>query len=153
MPTASFVDLPLGVGQRAAFVEASLELWIKGYPVEDQPVARDVSAELRGYVDAYFQNGCRWDGLYPVIAGDIERREYFLAGLFWLKLEFNFVGLSKAISSMQPDWGYRSRPEWSYREDSRTYDFFQKFIDDVEAQIHVERDRSKGARELPVTLH
>lgn len=111
-----------------------------------------MSAELRGYVDTY-QNGCRWDGPYPVVAGDIERREYFLAGLFWLKLEFNFVGLSKAISSMQPNWGYRYRPEWSCREDSRTYDFFQKFVDDVEAQIHIERDGAEAALELPVTLH
>lgn len=29
MSTASYVDLPLEAGQRAAFVEASLELWSK----------------------------------------------------------------------------------------------------------------------------
>jgi hypothetical protein len=81
MPTSSYIDLPLGVGQRTAFVEASLASWVKGRLGEDQPMACGVSTELRSYMDAFFQNECRWDGLFPVIAGHIERRWYFLSAL------------------------------------------------------------------------
>lgn len=150
-----FIDLPLGPGQRGAFVDGSLASWADGYAQDKQALVSDVSTELRKYVDTFFQNDCRWDGLYPVIDGNAERLEFFWVGLLHLWLEFNQVAVGNAISSMQPDWGYKSRPEWSYQQSFRTSDFFEGFIADVKAQMHLGHggESTSGEEKPPVILH